>query len=281
MNSLPEIRRLAAFSHAGRGGNPAGVVLAAQLPDAGDMQRIARDVGYSETAFAAPERGGHRVRYFSPETEVPFCGHATIALGAALAADQGAGCFDLFLNNADIRVEAETAGPFPVVTLTSPPTHSSPAPGGLTRAALDLFGYEIADLDPSLPPTCASAGAAHLILALKDRRLLSAMSYDLGAGRALMRSHGLVTIALVVAEGPRLFHVRNAFASGGVVEDPATGAAAAALAGALRAAGWPHGNDLEILQGADMGSPSRLRVTLTDDPGTPVRVSGQVRLIEA
>ena len=42
MNSLPEIRRLAAFSHAGRGGNPAGVVIAAELPDPGDMQRIAR-----------------------------------------------------------------------------------------------------------------------------------------------------------------------------------------------------------------------------------------------
>ena len=49
------------------------------------MQRIAAEVGYSETAFAMRDGDRWRVRYFSPEAEVPFCGHATIALGAALA----------------------------------------------------------------------------------------------------------------------------------------------------------------------------------------------------
>ena len=50
------------------------------------MQRIAKKVGYSETAFVAPSSGAAReVRYFSPEIEVPFCGHATIATGVAKA----------------------------------------------------------------------------------------------------------------------------------------------------------------------------------------------------
>ena len=49
------------------------------------LQAIAADVGFSETAFATREGNAWRVRYFSPRCEVPFCGHATIALGAALA----------------------------------------------------------------------------------------------------------------------------------------------------------------------------------------------------
>ena len=75
-----QVRRIAAFTDGGRGGNPAGVVLADALPGHAEMQRIAAEVGYSETAFAAPWDDAFVVRYFSPETEVPFCGHATIAL---------------------------------------------------------------------------------------------------------------------------------------------------------------------------------------------------------
>ena len=80
-----EILRLAAFTDDPRGGNPAGVVIGTHLPDAAEMQRIAAEVGYSETAFLAGD-GGTRwtVRYWSPAAEVPFCGHATIASAVAL-----------------------------------------------------------------------------------------------------------------------------------------------------------------------------------------------------
>jgi hypothetical protein len=84
------VQHLAAFSDGDQGGNPAGVVITDQLPEAPQMQRIAAEVGYSETVFAAPQGHGWRVRYFSPATEVPFCGHATVALGAALFAMKGA-----------------------------------------------------------------------------------------------------------------------------------------------------------------------------------------------
>jgi len=75
------VQKLASFTRNGVGGNPAGVVIEDILPPAATMQRIAADVGYSETAFAAPQGDGFRVRYFAPQAEVPFCGHATIALG--------------------------------------------------------------------------------------------------------------------------------------------------------------------------------------------------------
>lgn len=273
------VQRISAFSDAGRGGNPAGVVLAETLPDAARMQAVAADVGYSETVFAAPDGEAWKVRYYSPLAEVPFCGHATIALGAALAGRHGDGVFALEIKHARIQVEAWRQHDQVYAALQSPPTRSQPADAGLLEAALALFDLRPSELDPRLPPTLMHAGADHLLLALRDRRRLAAMHYPLEAGRQLMQQAGLTTVALVVASTPRLFHARNAFAVGGVFEDPATGAAAAALGGALRDLGWPHGGEVEILQGQDMGMPSRLLVGIGAEPGSSVRVSGATRPI--
>ena len=118
------------------------------------------------------------------------------------------------------------------------------------------------------------------MLALRDRETLRAMLYDLDDGRAMMHDAGLVTIALVHAENERHFHTRNAFASGGVYEDPATGAATAALAGYLRDLDWPHGGAITLVQGEDMGQRSRLRAEIGPERGGSIRVSGLVRLMD-
>ena len=89
---MTAILRYTAFTDTPEGGNPAGVVLdASELSDA-EMQQIAADVGYSESAFVTTrDDGSYDVRYFSPAMEVPFCGHATIATAVALAERDGAG----------------------------------------------------------------------------------------------------------------------------------------------------------------------------------------------
>jgi PhzF family phenazine biosynthesis protein len=275
----PSLLRIAAFADGNSGGNPAGVHLANQLPEPEDMQRIAAEVGYSETAFAAPVAEGWRVRYFSPESEVPFCGHATIALGAALALRHGDGSFALKLNEADISVTGRHEGTAIAAALNSPPTRSAAAEETLVQEALTLLGYSHEDLDPRLPPARIHAGANHLALALRTREALAAMKYDLDAGRDFMRKHGLVTILLAWIETPRLFHTRNPFASGGVYEDPATGAATAALGGYLRDMQWPHGGSIDVIQGEDMGMRSLLHIEISDVPGGSSRVSGRARLL--
>src|SRR5690348_6523512 len=115
-----DVLKIAAFSDGDTGGNPAGVVLGGQLPEVDAMQRIAAEVNFSETAFAAPIGKGWRVRYFSPESEVPFCGHATIALGAALALRHGDDIFALTLNQANITVEARAGDGLVTAALQSP-----------------------------------------------------------------------------------------------------------------------------------------------------------------
>ncbi|PWV98949.1 PhzF family phenazine biosynthesis protein [Hoeflea marina] len=274
-----EVQRFAAFSDGHAGGNPAGIVIGDAHPDAAEMQAVAADVGFSETAFAAPTDGaGHwRVRYFSPESEVPFCGHATIALGAALAEREGRGTYHLHLNEARISVDGAEAGGIYAAALQSPPTwHAVPDPG-LLVGALDLMGYSAQDLDAALAPARIHAGADHLLLALGSRSRLAAMDYDLDAGRALMTRHRLVTVMLVWRAGDGVVHVRNAFASGGVLEDPATGAAAAAFAGYLRDSGRAAGGSIDIVQGEDMGMRSLIRAEFSAVHGSSVRVSGTAR----
>jgi len=79
------------------------------MPTDVEMQGIAKRVGYSETAFLQPQKGGWRIRYFAPEIEVPFCGHATIASGAALGERIGVGAYQLFLNTGEISIEVAQA----------------------------------------------------------------------------------------------------------------------------------------------------------------------------
>ncbi len=277
---MTEISRMAAFADGDGGGNPAGVVIADAHPPASDMQRIAAEVGYSETAFAMPQDGAWRVRYFAPAAEVSFCGHATIALGAKLALDYGDGVFDLLLNDAAITVEGRAQADRPWAALQSPPTRSAPITPALEGEVLALFGYAAGDVDRALPPARIHAGADHLAFLLNSRAALAALAYELDAGRELMLREGLTTILFGYAETPRSFHTRNPFAAGGVYEDPATGAATAALGGYLRDLGWPHGGAIDVIQGEDMGMRSRLRAEIGPDPGDSIRVSGAVRFIE-
>jgi PhzF family phenazine biosynthesis protein len=265
---MAEILRYAAFTDDPKGGNPAGVVLdAAGLTD-DEMLAIAAEVGYSETAFRVSADGHrHRVRYFAPLAEVPFCGHATIATAVALGPGE-----HVFVTNAgEVPVTVDDAGR---ATLTSVPATVADLPDADLAALLAALRWNDFDLDDSLPPRIAYAGAYHPILAVGTRQRLADLDYDVPALKALMEARGWTTVQLVFRAADDTFDVRDPFPVGGVYEDPATGAAAAALGGYLRDL-WivPDDAVLHLRQGDDMGRPSRITVSLT--PGEPgVRVSG-------
>ncbi len=277
---MMNVLRLAAFSKNGQGGNPAGVAFYDAMPSAEEMMSIAKEVGYSETAFLVKQDDGWRVRYFAPQLEVPFCGHATIALGAALGERFGEGTYKLILNDSTISVNASKTDLGMAATLRSPETWTKEAPTDFVDKVLAGFHMDRSQLDPNFPIRLAGAGAKHLILFVKDRATLANMKYDFEPVRVLMMEEGLITISLLWQESDSVIHSRNAFASGGVYEDPATGAAAAALAGYLRDIGWKGAKTFTILQGEDMGVPSRLIVSFTPKVGESISVSGEVRHIE-
>ncbi|WP_031073147.1 PhzF family phenazine biosynthesis isomerase [Streptomyces sp. NRRL S-118] len=271
--------RYSAFTTDPDGGNPAGIVLDASGLDDAAMLAIAGEIGYSETAFVTRRDEAARrfqVRYFSPLAEVAFCGHATIALSVALAERLGAG--DLLLDTpaGEIPViTTEDAEGAVLATLTSVPTRSRPAASSELDATLHSLGWPAADLDPALPPHVAFGGNDHLILAAASRERLAGLDYDVDALAAVMRQYGWTTVNLVWRESPERFHARNPFPVGGVVEDPATGAAAAALGGYLRALGLVTGPmTIAIRQGEDMGRPSDLLIGVSPEDDR-TRVTGR------
>lgn len=185
------------------------------------------------------------------------------------------------MNEADITVEGRKEKGVISAALQSPPTHSSEASPQLIAEVLALFGYTPKNLNAEIPTALANAGANHMVLCLNSREALAAMKYDLGAGRDLMNREGLVTILFAFAETPQLFHTRNSFASGGVYEDPATGAATAAFAGYLRDIQWPHRGCINVVQGEDMGMRSLLTADIPAESGRSIRVSGHARLMKS
>lgn len=277
-----EILRYSAFTDRPDGGNPAGVVLDARGLDEKDMLRVAEEVGFSETAFVVPaETPGHthRVRYFSPRAEVDFCGHATIATAVALAERSAPGTLTFQTNAGRVNVATAADGPALRATLTSVPTSSKPVAEQDLKSALQALRWTEADLDPAFPAHVAFAGNHHLLLAAASRQRLADLDYDFEGLQALSRAQDWTTVHLFHRESDTLFHARNPFPLGGVVEDPATGAAAAAFGGYLRALGQaPHDAPVTVLQGYDMGRPSRLTVTV-DASDPRVSVSGQAVLL--
>ena len=262
-----DLLRYAAFTDDPGGGNPAGLVLDARELDEQRMRQIAREVGYSETAFLRARPGApgeYDVRYFSPEAEVPFCGHATVAAGVALAERLGSGelVFHVSAGPVVVKTRHDPAG-MSTASLTSVPPHIEEPSDEIVTEALSALRWRPDELDQALLPRIAYAGARHLILAAGSRGRLASLDYELERLKRLMLDLDLTTVDLVWRERVDLYHARNPFPVGGVYEDPATGAAAAAFGGYLRALSLvePPAR-VTILQGHDMGRPSLIALDI-------------------
>jgi len=261
--SRPEVLRYAAFTADPTGGNPAGLVLEADGLDDAEMLAIAAEVGYSETAFLWAR------------------GDAGRNGGVALAERDGPGRVVLHTRSGPVPVlTAHDAEGRPVATLTSVAPSVHEVDDKDVAEALAALDWASSDLDPRLPPRVAYAGAHHLILAAATRERLAALAYDFDRLMTLMQARDWTTLQLVWREQANLFHSRNPFPVGGVVEDPATGAAAAALGAYLRALDLVRvPARITILQGEDLGRPGRLEVSVSakrpevDVTGTAVEIA--------
>lgn len=286
MESTVEVLRYAAFTTTPDGGNPAGVVLdGTRLDDAG-MQAIAADIGYAETVFVTEtavdgDSRRNRVRYFSPIAEVPFCGHATIALAVALSGRDGAGTF--VFDTAVGAVVIETAGQGAAVTasFTSVEPQVAEFPEGVLSTLLGLLGVGRDDLDPAYPPMVAFAGNWHPILVFAERQTFDSFVFNPDSMRALMDAQNWAgTVTTLCGIGPGEFDSRNLFPVGTITEDPATGSAAAAFGGYLRLLSLVElPNRVVVHQGSHVGRASVLTVDIPPSGG--IMVSGEAVEITA
>jgi PhzF family phenazine biosynthesis protein len=269
-----EILRYAAFTTDPAGGNPAGIVLdAAELADA-EMQRLAAEIGFSETAFLIPTgRTTAKVRYFAPIAEVDFCGHATIAAAVAMAERIGPG--PLTLDSAAGVIEVSTADDDGIVaTLVSVPPRVTELPDDVIDALLGALGLSLAHLDPELPVRLSYSGNSHPIVGV-PLAVLDQLDHDHAQLGQLMARHGWgATVAVISRIGASTFDARNPFPPGGVREDPVTGSAAAALGAYLRALDLvvPPTRVL-VRQGRHVGRPGQVTVDIPAGEGG-IAVSG-------
>jgi PhzF family phenazine biosynthesis protein len=284
MTDAPEILRYAAFTDRPSGGNPAGVVLDAAGLDDAAMQRIAAEVDFSETAFVTGAEGGARVvRYFSPIAEVPFCGHATVATAVALAEREGPGTVRFQTPVGEIAIETTAVPGRPQeirAAFTSVDTDLAPIPEFVLEGLLVLLGLDRTELDERFPPRLAFAGNWHPVLVLARRESFDRFEFDPGAARAFMDAQGwraTITVLHPLDDrdaAPTRFEARNLFPVGRIAEDPATGSAAAAVGGYLRALGLvtPPAR-IVIEQGRHVGRPGELEVDIPERGG--IVVSGR------
>jgi predicted PhzF superfamily epimerase YddE/YHI9 len=214
------ILKIAAFSDGDSGGNPAGVVIQPSLPSEGDAK-------HCRQASPKPYLPCHRARaggcaIFHQKQKFHFAATPPLHWEQRWPCNTAMGIFP-----ATESGQYQRQWPIPGRTAQCRPAIATDAQycctDSLLQEALDLFGLSADQLCPKLPPALIHAGADHLLLAVQERATLSAMRYSLAAGRDLMRRAGLTTILLLWAEGQQRFHSRNAFAAGGVYEDPATG----------------------------------------------------------
>ncbi|MEM7678411.1 MAG: PhzF family phenazine biosynthesis protein, partial [Myxococcota bacterium] len=235
---------------------------------------LAAKLGHSETAFVMPAAGARRtVRYFTPKTEVPFCGHATIATGVTLGRTQGPGEYIFDTPAGSVVVDVEQAQGQWRAAFRSVTTGHTKIGDDVLAPALKALRWFKGDLDARWPPAIAWAGARHLVLAVRARATLDALDYDYEGLKDVLMAHDAVTAQLVWREDDRVVHARDPAPAVGISEDPATGSAAAALGGYLRDAqlvSTPA--SLTIRQGEVMGRPSILHVEIPRSGG--IRISG-------
>ncbi|MBT1608358.1 PhzF family phenazine biosynthesis protein [Curtobacterium flaccumfaciens] len=269
-----EILRYTAFAAEPGGGNPAGLVLdAAGLSD-DQMLAIARQVGYPETAFVVGSTAtGPRVRYFSPSAEVPFCGHATVALAVALAEREGTGRRVFTTLAGEVALDATVGADGAVqVAMTSVEPATRDLDPALLARLFDLLGLEAADIAPGFPVLESFAGNWHPVLVLHDRELFHQFRFAPGPLAELKREAGWAgTVTVLHRTGDREYEARNLFPAGRITEDPATGSAAASTGAYLRQIGAAQpGDPITIRQGRHVGRPSLLLVDVPEAGGITV-----------
>lgn len=268
------------FTDRAYSGNPLAVVHDGVNLTTEQMQAIAAEFGLSETAFPLPPTGpaDYRLRIFTPGRELPFAGHPSVGSAWVLARDGLIGTGDV--------VQECGAGLLPVQVDASGARVAGGAPVAgpdLDGAALAAaVGLAITDLDPAVPAGVAAAGVPYAFLVVTPGAVVRAAP-DVAAVRSLTADLvGLTVVAFDRVAGHA--HMRMFAPEVGVVEDPATGSAAVALAVFLVARGVLAGDGRSAFtasQGAEMGRPSRLDVDVAASGGVTVgtAVHGRVAAV--
>lgn len=263
-------------------GNPLAVVLDCKGLDTESMQAIAREFNLSESVFVLPAdnpKHKNRIRIFTPDYEMPFAGHPTVGAAIALAelaGEGGAGIFVLEENIGPVRCavsehDGTTFAEFDLAKL--PEQLELLADPEAIGAALGLAPHEIGFENHRV--SFWSAGVPYVTIPVANLEAAGRIRLDNQAWSELAprKSEWAFASPYVycreTVNHESAFHVRMIVPGTPSYEDPATGSAAAAFAGAIMHFDGPTDgiSRLWIEQGLEMGRPSRIRLELTVQGG--------------
>jgi trans-2,3-dihydro-3-hydroxyanthranilate isomerase len=239
------------------------------------MQAIAHEIGFSETTFVTEASGSrYSMRIFTPTLELPFAGHPSLGTAFVLVSEgriQSPAVQTLPSGEFAMEVDLESG----FARMEQLPPKFGPLVEDRSGAARAI-GLVEADLDESLPVQIVSTGWPNMIVPLRDEATVARATPDIRALRALMEPLGTDNCYLFAASGPRV-KARMFTYDPGIVEDPATGAAAGPLGAYLVHQGATEIGRITISQGAELGRPSILLVDVLDgEAGLRVLVGGGV-----
>ena len=267
-------------------GNPLGVVLECEGLDTTAMQAIAREFNLSESVFILPPdnpRHRARVRIFTPDYEMPFAGHPTVGSAVALAEQDDDGAAGMFVLEEKIgpvrcavtKGRGATFAEFDLAKL--PEKLPLSADAAAIGAALGLGPHEIGFENHRVG--LWTAGVPYVTIPVAGLDAAAKITFDNDAWMELAPPKGDGVVASAYAYCRETLHHDSAFHARMFVpgnpsyEDPATGSAAAAFAGAImhfdRPADGPR--QFWIEQGIEMGRPSRIRLEIDVEGGTAAR----------
>ncbi len=262
-------------------GNPLAVVLEAEGLDDKAMQAIAGEFNLSETIFISPpqtQAHSAAVRIFTPRTELPFAGHPTVGAAICLYEREGgergpSGAAILVLEEkiGAVRCVVSDHGGRPAFAEFDLPRLPTPIPLSaepeLVAAALGLDAQDI-DLE-NHRPSAWSAGVPFVCVPVRGLNAAARVRVNTEMWMEVAPPAGDVIASAYVycretVHEDTAFHARMFAPHDGIMEDPATGSAAAAFAGAILAFDSPVDgpNRYWIEQGVEMGRPSRIRLEL-------------------
>lgn len=225
-------------------GNPAGVVLNAENMAAEEMQLVARELNNSETAFVFKpdnpnENFDYHIRYFTPTTEVPSCGHATIAALYAKAQEDSLDSCTIAIHTqiGILPVHIERKNNDYLITMTQGKFELSPAFDISTTQRIVLaLGLTMDDLDEKCPVQIASTGHSKVMIGIKSNITLNHLVPDLAALTKLSKEigcNGYFVFTFDTDEKEILTNGRMFAPAIGISEDPVTGNANGPLGGYL------------------------------------------------
>lgn len=208
------IFQIDAFTTQRFSGNPAAVMLMDSFPADATLQAIAAENNLAETAFLVAEGGDYRLRWFTPVTEVPLCGHATLASAAVVMERLEPGRSRVTFHSASGPLTVSRADAGYIMNFPARPSEQILAPAGLTEA-LGVIPIEV------------FINAFNFMALLENAQVLRKLAPDMAA---LARMNRPGVIATAAGDGSYDFISRYFAPVKGIPEDPVTGAAHCMLA---------------------------------------------------